>query len=240
MIIAYFDCFSGICGDMILGALIDLGLDQDYFLKEIKKLGLSGYDISISSIEKNHISAKDVLISVTNDQPSRSYLDIKNLIEESSLDVRVKDKSIEIFKKLAKVEGKIHNKPYEEVHFHEVGAVDSIVDIVGAVIGIEKLGFDKIYSSPLPLGNGFIKCAHGVIPIPAPATIELLKDIPVYQTDRQQELVTPTGAAIISTIADGFQKMPSMNIKKIGYGSGKTKSHYPSVLRVIYGEKKSY
>jgi len=234
--VAFFDCFSGICGDMILGALFDLGLDETYFKNEIKKLAISGYIIEINSIEKNHIKAKDVTITVIEKQPHRSYQEIKEMIQESGLDNEIKKISQEIFLKLAKVEGKIHNIDYKQVHFHEIGAIDSIIDIVGSVIGIKKLGIDYIYCSPLPLGKGFITCSHGVIPIPAPATIELLKNVPVYQTDRMQELVTPTGAAVISTIADRFQSMPPMHIKRIGYGSGKTESDYPNLLRIVTGE----
>jgi len=236
MVDAYFDCFSGICGDMILGALFDLGLSEDFFKDEISKLAVSGYSVTVRTDEKNHIACKDILIEVTNDQPSRSYSDITRLINESKLDKRVKKISNDIFLNLAKAEGKIHSIPYENVHFHEVGAVDSIIDIVGAVIGIQKLSINNIICSPLPLGKGFVQCAHGLIPIPAPATVELLQNTPVYQTDRMQELVTPTGAAIITTLADDFQDMPPMNIHKIGYGSGKTKSKYPPLLRVFLGE----
>ncbi len=236
MTVAFFDCFSGICGDMILGALFDLGLDVTYFKNEIKKLAISGYNIEVNDIEKNHIKAKDVKIAVIEKQPHRSYQEIKEMIQESGLDEEIKKLSQKIFLKLAKVEGKIHNIDYEQVHFHEVGAIDSIIDIVGSVIGIKKLGIDHIYCSPLPLGTGFIKCSHGVIPIPAPATIELLKNVPVYQTDRMQELVTPTGAAVISTIADRFQSMPPMHIERIGYGCGKTEGSIPPLLRIIIGE----
>lgn len=236
MTVAYFDCFSGLCGDMILGALFDLGLDEEYFKKEIQKLNISGYSLEVQQVEEKHISAKDVIIAVENDQPHRSFNDIRSLIHQSTLDKTIKKTSEEIFFRLAKAEGKIHNISYEEVHFHEVGAVDSIIDIIGAVIGIQKLGIKQVICSPLPLGKGFVTCAHGLIPIPAPATIELLKNTPVYQTDRSQELVTPTGAAIITTIAKTFQDMPVMQIEKIGYGTGKIKSKYPSLLRIIVGK----
>jgi uncharacterized protein (TIGR00299 family) protein len=235
---AYFDCFSGLAGDMILGALFDVGLDETSFLNQIQKLGLSGYTFEVKQVEENHIAAKDVYITVAEEhQPHRSYKHIKNMIADSSLDDTVKKISQMIFLNLAQAEGRIHNQHFEDVHFHEVGAVDSIIDIVGAVIGIQKLGITHIICSPLPLGKGFVKCAHGMIPIPAPATVELLKNVPVYQTDRIQELVTPTGAAIITTISERFGDMPSMKIKKIGYGSGKTKSTYPSLLRIIIGEE---
>ena len=158
------------------------------------------------------------------------------MIDESSLDNDVKSISKDIFLKLAKAEGKIHNEHYKDVHFHEVGAVDSIIDIVGSVIGIKKLEIEKIISSALPLGKGFVNCDHGMIPIPAPATMELLKNIPVYQTNADHEMVTPTGAAFISTVAEKFGEMPSMKIKRIGYGAGKIKSKQPGLLRIILGD----
>lgn len=236
MNIAYFDCFSGICGDMILGALIDLGLDINYLKKELEKLNFSGYEIDVKKVEKNHISSSDVYITVKKDQHHRSLTDINKLIDDSSLDEDVKKTSKEIFLKLGEAESKIHNTSIDKIHFHEVGAVDSIIDIVGSVIGLKKLGVEQVFCSHLPLGNGFVKCSHGIIPIPAPATVELLKDIPVYQTDVDHEMVTPTGAAVITTVADGFGEIPLMKIKKVGYGAGKIKSENPSLLRVFLGE----
>lgn len=237
MIATYFDCFSGICGDMILGALIDLGLDEKIFKKELKKLNISGYEIKIKKVEINHITGTDVIIEIKDNQPHRSFKDIKKIIDDSDLEKDTKEKSKNIFLKIATAEAKIHNIDVEKVHFHEIGAVDSIIDIVGAVIGIKILKIDEILSSPLPLGKGFVKCSHGLIPIPAPATIEILKNVPVYQTDIVQELVTPTGAAIITTFAKDFCEIPLMKIKKIGYGSGKIKSKYPNFLRIFIGEK---
>ena len=236
MTIAYFDCFSGICGDMILGALFDLGLDQNFFLNEINKLNINGYSIEVKKLKKNHISATDVYIEVKEKQHHRSYSDISELINKSSLSDDIKAKSINIFHKLAVVESRIHQININEVHFHEIGAVDSIIDIVGSVIGLKYLEIEKVFSSKLPLGKGFVNCLHGIIPIPAPATLELLKDIPVYQTETNHEMITPTGAAIITSIAFVFGEMPPMKIKKIGYGAGKIKSEYPSLLRIILGD----
>jgi len=235
MTVAYFDCFSGICGDMILGALIDLGLDINYLKKELGKLNISGYEIDVKKVEKNHITGTDVYITVKEKQHHRSLTDINNMIDNSKLDGEVKELSEKIFLKLAEAESKIHNVNIDEVHFHEVGAVDSIIDIVGAAIGLKKLRIENVFCSHLPLGKGFVTCSHGTIPIPAPATVELLKNVPVYQTDRMQELVTPTGAAIITTVAEKFGEMPQMKYQKIGYGCGKTKSTYPNVLRVFLG-----
>jgi uncharacterized protein (TIGR00299 family) protein len=236
MTIAYFDCFSGIAGDMILGALIDLGLDIKLLKNQLKKLPLTGYDIEVEQVECNHISAKDVTVTVTEEQHHRSLSDILDILKRSTLDTKIKTLSKDIFSNLGKAEAKIHHVDIEDVHFHEVGAVDSIVDIVGSVIGITALGIDKIYCSALPLGHGFVSCDHGILPLPAPATVELLKGIPVYTVDRNQETVTPTGAAIMRTLASQFGEMPPMKVTDIGYGSGKIKSDYPNVLRVFLGE----
>jgi uncharacterized protein (TIGR00299 family) protein len=239
MMIAYFDCFSGIAGDMILGALIDLGVDIKVLKNELKKLPLTGYNIEVKQVECNHITVKDVTVTLTEEQHHRSLSDIIDILKHSTLDTKVKTLSQNIFSNLGKAEAKIHHVNIEEVHFHEVGAVDSIVDIVGSVIGITELGIEKIYCSPLPLGHGFVSCDHGILPLPAPATVELLKGIPVYTVDRNQETVTPTGAAIMRTLANRFGEMPPMKITEIGYGSGKIKSDYPNVLRVFLGESEN-
>lgn len=237
MKVAYFDCFSGIAGDMILGALIDLGVSEQFLKKELKKLPLSGYNISVKHVESHHIHAVDVTVTIQKEQCERNLLDITVMLEESALHPAIIKRCKDIFQRLAHAESKVHNIGIEEVHFHEVGAVDSIVDIVGSVIGIEKLGIEKIYCSPLPLGHGFVTCAHGILPLPAPATVELLKGVPVYSVDRTQELVTPTGAAIITTLATAYGEMQRMRIQKIGYGNGKIPSEYPSLLRVFLGEE---
>jgi len=236
MTVAYFDCFSGIAGDMILGALIDAGLDVSFLKKELQKLDIAGYKIQTKKISYNKITGTDVNIDTKETHVHRHLSDINYLIEKSKLDADIKKLSKQIFYNLAKAESKIHNITIDEVHFHEVGAVDAIIDIVGSVIGIKKLGITKIYCSPLPMGKGFVSCAHGILPIPAPATVELVKGIPVYSDERAQELVTPTGAAIITTVADQFGNIPLMKVNKIGYGSGKTKSDYPNLLRIFIGE----
>jgi uncharacterized protein (TIGR00299 family) protein len=237
MVVAYFDCFSGIAGDMILGALIDLGVSEQLLKKELKKLPLSGYNIAVKHVQSHHIHAIDVTMTIQKEQCERNLLDITAMLEESKLGPTIIKRCKGIFQRLAHAESKVHNVGVEEVHFHEVGAVDSIVDIVGSVIGIEKLGIERIYCSPLPLGHGFVTCAHGILPLPAPATVELLKGVPVYSVDRNQELVTPTGSAIITTLATDYGEMPRMRIHKIGYGNGKIPSEYPSLLRVFLGEE---
>ncbi|MCJ2533749.1 MAG: nickel pincer cofactor biosynthesis protein LarC [Candidatus Thermoplasmatota archaeon] len=236
MVVAYFDCFSGICGDMILGALIDLGVEKDFFNREIEKLNLPGYKIQIKKIQCDDISATDVDIVVSEQKHHRNLDDINRIIDDSTLDKQVKQLSKKIFHRLAVAESKVHNTAIENIHFHEVGAVDSIIDIVGASIGLKKLNISKIFCSHLPLGTGFVKCEHGVLPVPVPATVELLKGVPVYQTQRKQELVTPTGAVVITTIAETFGEMPEMEITRVGYGAGKTKSKYPNVLKILLGE----
>ncbi len=233
---AYFDCYSGISGDMILGALIDIGLEEDYLKKELEKIKISGYEIKVDNIVKKHINGTDVTVKIKEKQKNRGLKEIQNLIENSNLKEDVKKLSKQIFFKLALAESKIHNVPVEKIHFHEVGAIDSIVDVVGAVIGIKKLKLTNIYCSLLPLGKGFIICSHGKIPIPAPATLEILKNTPVYSTNIPHELVTPTGAAIITTVAQQFGTMPTMKINKIGYGAGKTDMEHPNFLRIVLGE----
>lgn len=243
MKIAYFDCFSGISGDMTLGALVDLGLDKGYIESELLKLKLNGYKLSFTNVKKHGIYGTKAQVDLLHQEHSdrhphgRHLSDIKKLIEDSELDDNIKQRAISIFIKLGEAEAKVHDVDMEEVHFHEIGAVDSIVDIVGSVIGITALNIERIYSSPLPLGGGFAKSSHGIIPIPAPATVELLKGIPIRETNIQSELVTPTGAAIIVTLASGFGSIPEMTIENVGYGSGsKDFNEQPNMLRIITGK----
>jgi uncharacterized protein (TIGR00299 family) protein len=236
MVVAYFDCFSGIAGDMILGALADGGLEVSFLKKELEKLGLSGYKIYTKEVKYNDVTGTDFIVEIKETHTHRNLSDINRIIDQSKLDNSIKKTSKQIFFNLAKAESKVHNINIDDVHFHEVGAVDAIIDIVGSVIGFKKLKIKKIYCSPLPMGKGFVTCSHGILPIPAPATVELVKGIPVYSDERKQELVTPTGAAIISTTACKFGNMPLMKINKIGYGSGKIKSKYPNLLRIYIGE----
>jgi uncharacterized protein (TIGR00299 family) protein len=247
MIIAYFECFSGISGDMTLGALVDLGLDPDFLENELAKLKLEGYKISFDRTEKHGIAGTKAHVELTHHTDhnhhghhhSRNLSDIRQLIEDSDLSGDVKAKSTTVFVKLGEAEARAHGTTIDKVHFHEVGAIDSIVDIVGSVIGISALGIERIYSSPLSLGKGFTKSAHGIIPVPAPATLELLKGIPVRRTEIQSELVTPTGAAIISTLADGPGPVPEMVIDRIGYGAGdRDLAEQPNLLRISLGTAK--
>jgi len=237
MKIAYFDCPSGISGDMVLGALIDLGLDTKTLKEGLGKLPLKGYTLKATRDSRHHITGTNLIIRMKETQLPRTYQDIKGMIKESGLSKRVKDLSLAIFGKLANAEAHIHGCKVTDVHFHEVGAVDSIIDIVGTAIGMERLGIERVYASSLPLGRGWVEISQGRMPVPAPATMELLKGIPVEPSPVRDELVTPTGAAIITTIAEGFGAIPSMKIEKVGYGIGdKDFKETPNLLRVIVGE----
>lgn len=238
MKIAYFDCFSGISGNMLLGALIDLGLEVDLLKKELNKLNLDDWDLTIKKVNKGVIGGTLAEVINSNDgNKSRQYKDIVELIDKSTLAGEVRDWSRRIFYALARAEAKVHNTAIEHVHFHEVGAVDSIIDVVGCVIGIGRLGIEKIYSSHIHVGRGFIECSHGTLPVPAPATAELLVGVPVYSRGYNQELVTPTGAAIITTYARGFGTMPLMKIERVGYGANSKELDIPHLLRVFAGEE---
>ncbi|MEA4846720.1 MAG: LarC family nickel insertion protein [Clostridiaceae bacterium] len=245
----YFDCFSGISGDMTVGALLDIGADERILLEGLKQLKTDGYRIKIEKKLKNGISGTDftVLLEENDDHchehehhhphngghVHRSMGDIERIINDSGLNERVRKLSIDMFRLVAEAEGKIHGKSAEEVHFHEIGAIDSIVDIVGTAICIDSLAADRIVFSSLPLSKGFIKCQHGVFPLPAPATLEILKDVPVYYTDINIELVTPTGAAIAKGLADEFGMAGELEAERIGYGLGKVTYEIPNVLRVV-------
>lgn len=236
MRIAYFDCFAGISGDMTLGALLDAGVDEQAFRHEIAKLGELGFELQVSRVLKREIEATDVRVVIEESHHHRKLNDVRRIIGESALSDAVKARAVQVFVRLAEAEGKVHGHSPEEVHFHEVGAVDAIIDIVGACIGIELLGVEKVFASPMPMGRGFVEAAHGRIPLPAPATVEILKGVPVYDAGFEGETVTPTGAAIIRTLADDFGEMPPMRIESIGYGAGKSDFDLPNLLRVFVGE----
>ncbi len=236
MKIVYFDCFSGISGDMVLGALVDAGLNIDDLKSELRKLNLTGYHITSTKTKRNGISATKVSIKVEVSDKVRHLKDIVTIINQSTLSPWVKEKSLLIFNKLAHVEATIHASDINSVHFHEVGAMDAIIDIIGAMIGLEKLGIKKVYASKIHVGSGFIECQHGTIPAPAPATCGLLKNLPIYSNGISSELVTPTGAAIISSIAEQFGNLPEMITHAIGYGAGSKTLNIPNLLRIFIGE----
>ena len=239
--VAYFDCYSGISGDMILGALFDLGVDPGKIRKALQTLDLKGYKLKASRVQRGLIAGTKAQVSVEKPRHShhaaRKYSDIKKLIANSGLSATAKKNSQEIFKRIAQVEAAIHKTTMEKIHFHEVGAVDSIVDVVGGVVAIESLKLDKIYASPLNVGEGFVQCAHGCLPVPAPATLKLLKGIPTFSSGVKKELTTPTGAAMIGFYADHFGSLPAMKIIADGYGAGDhIIPEMPNLLRVIIGE----
>lgn len=246
MRILYYDCFSGISGDMNIGALLDLGVDQKYFVEELNKLGLEDeFDITVEKNNKKGISGTKFNVILKHHHHHheedhhhhRNLRDIEDIINKSSLKDSVKKLSLEIFYQVAKAEAKVHGEDIYKIHFHEVGAIDSIVDIVGAAIGFDFLKIDKVICSPIEVGYGFVKCAHGILPVPAPATAEILKDIPILAKNVPFEATTPTGAAIIKALCSSFTYEKNFKVHKVGYGLGtKEGDKVPNVLRVFIGE----
>lgn len=236
MKIAYFDCFSGISGDMVLGALVDLGLELPELERALSSLDLEEFSIEAREVASYGLRATKVDVIVPESVLVRTFNNIRDLIVSSDLPERVKSISLEIFTRLARAEALVHGKPIDQVHFHEVGAVDSIVDIVGAAYGIHALEISDVFGSPLPLGHGMVKTAHGSIPVPAPAVLEILEDTPTYGRGIPTEIVTPTGAALIKSLAVSFGNHPPMRVGKIGYGAGSKDLGVPNLLRVITGE----
>lgn len=280
MRIAYFDCFSGASGDMILGALVDAGLSLEHLKGELAKLGLSHYHLGAKQVVKRGLGGTQMVIDLEGHhhgeghhekghhheeghqahdhshphdhhhehphgherrrQPHphehRNLHDIRNLIEASPLAEAVKQKSLQIFSRLAEAEARVHRTSIDQIHFHEVGAMDAIIDIVGAVVGFQALGIEKIYCSALHVGSGTVECAHGTLPVPAPATLDLIKGKPIYSTGVKGELLTPTGAAILTTLASGFGPLPAMRLEATGYGAGALDPPIPNLLRVSIGE----
>ena len=236
---AYFDCFAGASGDMILGSLLDAGLELERLKAELTKLHLTHYELQAENVLKKGVAgcqARVVVDGTHHKQHHRHLAEIKGLIAKSDLDHSIQQKSIEIFTRLAEAEARVHQTTIEQIHFHEVGAMDAIIDITGAVVGTSLLGIQKIFCSPLHLGSGMVECAHGRLPVPAPATAELVKGKPVYSTGVGGELLTPTGAAILTTLASDFGPMPAMSVKQIGYGAGTSDPSIPNLLRVMIGE----
>jgi len=236
MKLIFLDCFNGISGDMFLGALFDIGLDRTLWEKELEKLNLKGYRVEISKVKKGILIGTNVDVIVEDKVTHRHAKEILGIVENSNLDKKIKEKSLSILYRIAQAEANIHGESIEKVHLHELAGIDTIIDVVGSVVGLELLGIERVYSSPLPLGEGFIETAHGRLPVPAPATVELLKGAPVYSNGIKGELVTPTGAGIISTLAYKFGEMPPITIEKIGYGAGKKEFPIPNMVRVLLGE----
>ena len=235
MKIAYFDCLAGASGDMILGALLDAGLSDQDLLRGINALDLSGFDLNIQTVYKNGFRATKADILIEDNVTERRLPDIEAIIKDSDLPEEIKTKSIKIFHRLGAVEAEIHGIPLQEVHLHELGGLDTIIDVVGPLVGLDLLDVRHVYASPLPLGRGFTHGAHGVIPLPAPATLALLEGVPVTGSDLDIELVTPTGAALLTSLVESFGPIPEMTLKSIGYGAGTKDLSIPNVIRLLIG-----
>ena len=234
----YFDCFAGISGDMTLGALVDAGADARELTGRLALLDVDGYEIGFEKVDRSGISATRAHVRLTREEKKHRHLShIERIIGDSRLDDSVKARALKIFRKLGEAEARVHDVPVERIHFHEVGAVDAIVDVVGACIGFELLGIERFAASALHVGSGTVEMAHGRFPVPPPAVAELLKGAPVYSTDIVGELVTPTGAAVVAAVCEGFGALPRMSIEATGYGAGgREYQNFPNVLRVLVGE----
>ncbi|MFZ2087494.1 MAG: nickel pincer cofactor biosynthesis protein LarC [Desulfobaccales bacterium] len=234
---AYFDCFAGISGDMTLGAMLDAGLDQAALEEALQRLGIPGFQLTAPRVTKDHLTGIKVDFVLEEAQPARSYSTIVDLISRAGLSAAVRDLSLKMFRLLAEVEARIHGQPVEEVHFHELGAADTILDVVGVAFGVEALGITRTLVSPIPQGWGMIAGGHGRLPNPAPATLELLKGLSVYGTDLPGELVTPTGAVILKALGAESEICPSMRLEQVGYGAGsRNLPGHPNLLRLYLGE----
>ncbi len=236
--ILYLDMPAGISGDMLLASLIDLGIKPAMLKRELKKLPIEGYSIKTSKERRHAIEGVRFKVLCKEEKTHRTFKVIKRLIDRSTLSKQVKSLSIEIFKELAEAEGKVHGISPEKVHFHEVGAVDSIIDIVGTAIAFSSLNIDRLYASAVPTGSGLVETEHGVMPVPAPATIELLKGIPLTPSPVESELTTPTGAVILKVLSNGFGPIPPIKVEAVGYGvGGRDHSQVPNMIRAILGEE---
>ena len=240
MTIAYFDCFSGAGGDMIVASLVGAGADADALRRGLAGLGVGGYALTIEPVKKQGFAATRFHVALDDEkhQPHRHLQDVLKIIDSAAdLSAAVKGKAGPIFRRLAEAEAAVHGTDVNKVHFHEVGAVDAILNVVGACLALELLGVTRIACSPIPTGSGTVTCSHGVMPVPAPATAELLKGVPIATTDEVGELTTPTAAAILTTLAESFGPIPSMTVRAIGYGAGTRDGRTrPNVLRVLIGE----
>jgi uncharacterized protein (TIGR00299 family) protein len=234
----YLDCFSGISGDMFLGALVDLGVEPAHLRSQLKKLRVSGYQLSAARVNRSGLTGTKVDVKLTKtQQPERRLKDIARIVQGSRLSPAVRRRAMDAFETLVEAEARVHRVPKDRVHLHEVGAVDAIVDIVGAMIGLERLGWPRVICSPLHVGRGMVTMEHGTFPVPGPATAEILKGKPCYATQVEGELVTPTGAALVATLADDFGPMPPMRVRAIGYGAGtKQFDGHPNLLRILDGD----
>jgi hypothetical protein len=233
----YFDCFAGASGDMILGATVAAGVDPNFLREQLSLLPVKGFSIDFETVNRSGLSATYARVETAPEHKHRHLSDIKQIIEGSGLSGAVKQRAVQIFTRLAEAEARVHNEPVDHVHFHEVGALDAIVDVVGAAICFDALKVERFVCSPLHVGSGMVKMAHGQFPIPPPAVTELLKGVPFYATEIKGELLTPTGAAIITTVCSDYGPIPAMKTEATAYGAGTREySDFPNVLRVLLGE----
>jgi uncharacterized protein (TIGR00299 family) protein len=240
MKILYFDCFAGASGDMILGALIAAGVEPEVLKQQLSLLDVQAYSIDFETVDRSGISATHARVKTAHEHAHRHLSDILKIIYDSRLPDSVKERAAKIFSRLAEAEARVHNTPVERIHFHEVGALDAIIDVVGAAIGFELLGIERFVSSALHVGSGTVEMDHGRFPIPPPAVVELLKGVPFYSTDIVGELVTPTGAAIITTVCSEYGPLPQMKLAQAGYGAGTREyEKFPNALRLLIGEDQS-
>ncbi|MDQ3321049.1 MAG: nickel pincer cofactor biosynthesis protein LarC [Acidobacteriota bacterium] len=236
----YFDCFAGASGNMILGALVALGVDENELVEQIKLLNVAEFEIKFSMKDKSGISATHAAVEVPREHAHRHLSTIEKIIGDSRLSENVKTRAIKIFRKLAEAEATVHGTTVEKIHFHEVGAMDAIIDVVGACVGFEMLAIEKFACSKIHVGSGFVKMAHGKFPVPPPAVAELLQNIPIYSTEIEGELITPTGAAIIAAVCESFGQIPGMRVERTAYGAGTREyKDFPNVLRLMIGEVES-
>ncbi|NJD60635.1 MAG: TIGR00299 family protein [Anaerolineales bacterium] len=236
MKIGYLDCPSGISGDMFLSALVDCGAPLDDIKERLALLPIQGFKITSKRVNKAGLTAIQVDVLVDDRVTERKLAEIINLILQSPLSENIKGKAVEVFRRIGEVEALIHGLEVEEIHLHELGGLDTIVDVVGVLLGMELLGIDRLIASPLPLGSGTIQSAHGTLPLPAPASLALLKGVPIHGSEINKELVTPTGAALLTSLVQEFGIIPAMRLEKIGYGAGKRDLPTPNVLRLLIGE----
>ncbi|HEX3280066.1 MAG TPA: nickel pincer cofactor biosynthesis protein LarC [Pyrinomonadaceae bacterium] len=233
----YFDCFAGASGDMILGALVAAGVHPQELKDQLSLLGVSGYAIDFETVNRSGISATYARVQTAHEHAHRHLSDILKIIYDSRLSDSVKERAAKIFSRLAEAEARVHNEPIEKIHFHEVGALDAIIDVVGAAICFDLLGIEHFLSSALHVGSGMVDMDHGRFPVPPPAVTELLKGAPFYSTEIKGELLTPTGAAIITTVCSEFGALPALKLEQTGYGAGTREyEKFPNVLRVLIGE----
>ena len=234
--ILYLDMMAGIAGDMFLGALVDLGVPVDWLKGKLSAV-LDGFDLRTEIVFRSHLRAVNLHVDVTDHATHRHYTTIRQMIESADLPETVRTNALTAFKHIAQAEARIHGKDIETVHFHEIGGIDSLVDIIGSFLALDYLGVDQVAATPVPLGSGTIQCAHGTIPVPVPATVAILKGLEVTGSDAKTEIVTPTGASIVATLAPQFGAMPDMQIEKVGYGAGKRDigASVPNLLRLVLG-----